>query len=65
MLTYDTRLTIILKQIISESITGLQIDISRGLLPSLDEYKFQAGKIRGLEMAVDAIDEAIHKLEKG
>lgn len=63
MQTYDTRLTIVLKRIIEENIRSLEINIARGYIQTLDEYKLQAGKVQGLEVALEAIDEAIRKIE--
>ena len=63
MQTYDTRVTIVLKRIIEENIRSLEINIARGYIQTLDEYKLQAGKVQGLEVALEAIDEAIRKIE--
>lgn len=57
MQTINTAFERLLTELINAQIEELSDQMSRGLAPNFDEYRFLAGRIAGLRMALDHFDE--------
>jgi hypothetical protein len=53
-----------LKKIIDARIDELRMNVSSGMLDSMEEYKKQTGQIEGLKAALELIEQAISNLNK-
>ena len=53
-----------IRRLVEEEMARIQAEIALGNLKSFDDYRFHAGKVAGLRIARDYLDEASENVSK-